>query len=93
MSKAVMSKADTVSKDKFPRQGSYLHSRVSVSFDMEGGGTIGGEVVRDDIDRPYIGIIRLDDDRHVLMSECYYMPERKPTADMKSPLEPKEPFL
>jgi hypothetical protein len=33
-----------------------------------------GEVVRDDIEAPYIMIIRLDDGRHVLATECQWQP-------------------
>jgi hypothetical protein len=29
-------------------------------------------VVRDDISEPFVGIIRLDDGRHVLMTECQF---------------------
>jgi hypothetical protein len=28
--------------------------------------------VRDDISKPFVGIIRLDDGRHVLMTECQF---------------------
>lgn len=61
-----------VKMDLFPKQGSSLNKRVNVCFHYDTTKTIGGIVVRDDIEEPYIEIIRLDDNRYVLSTECQY---------------------
>lgn len=58
--------------DIFPKQGSMLGKRVMVCFHFNTRLTIGGEVVRDDAEKPHVGIIRLDDGRYVLMTECQF---------------------
>lgn len=60
----------------FPAQGSYLGRRVRVCFHYDTEVTIGGEVVRDDVDAPYALIIKLDDGRYVLATECMYALEK-----------------
>ncbi len=60
-----------VGADRFPRQG-MLGERVEVCFDYDPSRRIGGEVIRDDVDEPYRTIIRLDDGRVVLATECQY---------------------
>ena len=57
---------------KFPEQGSLFMRRVNVCFYRDTQRQIGGVVVRDDITEPFVGIIRLDDGRHVLMTECQF---------------------
>ncbi|OCB46683.1 hypothetical protein A5721_10855 [Mycobacterium vulneris] len=71
-----MGAIDSVSQDRFPRQGSYLGRRVKVYFHYDTNATVGGEIVRDDVEEPYRTIIRLDDGRHVLSTECQYTPDR-----------------
>lgn len=61
-----------VDAKKFPQQGSLLGRKVAVWFYYDTQRQIGGVVVRDDITEPVIGIIRLDDGRHVLMTECQF---------------------
>ena len=63
---------------KFPQQGSLLGRKVNVCFYRDTRRQIGGVVVRDDISEPFIGIIRLDDGRHVLMTECEFQEQRYP---------------
>ncbi|WP_260973634.1 hypothetical protein [Mycolicibacterium llatzerense] len=41
-------------------------------FDLDTEATFGGEIVRDDAEPPGVTIIRLDDGRHVLSTECQY---------------------
>ena len=60
--------------DTFPKQGKYLGKRVNVCFHYDTSKTIEGVIVRDDIDPPYLEIIRLDDGRHVLTTECMWQP-------------------
>lgn len=56
---------------KWPEQGLHLGQRVEVVFDF-GEERLTGTVVRDDLDDPYVTIIKLDCGRHVLASECQY---------------------
>lgn len=58
----------------FPKQGSQLGKRVEVCFHYNTEQTIRGVIVRDDDEHPFIAIIRLDDGRYVLTTECQYSP-------------------
>ena len=69
-----MGMVQNISINSFPKQGSYLHRRVRVCFHYDVSNTIGGRVVREDDEAPYLMIIALDDGRHVLSSECQYQP-------------------
>ncbi|MBU8834399.1 hypothetical protein [Mycolicibacterium goodii] len=60
----------------FPKQGSYLGQRVTVCFHYDTEVTIGGEIVRDDAEQPGVAIIKLDDGRHVLTTECMWTTAR-----------------
>lgn len=66
-----------IAVDKFPRQGLDLHGRVEVCFHYDTSRPIGGTVVRDDAEDPAMMIIRLDDGRYVLDTECQYSPQLK----------------
>lgn len=57
--------------DKFPKQGTYAGKRVSVLFHYKDP-KLGGVMVRDDIEAPFVAIIKLDDGRHILTTECQY---------------------
>lgn len=63
-----------ISYDKFPAQGDYLGKRVKVCFEYDTSKVMEGEVVRDDKEAPGRLIIRLDDGRYVLSTECMYSP-------------------
>ena len=66
-----------VGYEKFPRQGKHLGLACKVLFEYRGEG-VWGTVVRDDLDEPFIMIIRLVDGRHVLATECQYsIPNRR----------------
>lgn len=65
---------ENISHDKFPKQGQYLHSKTKVCFNYDTLREIGGVIVRDDTEEPYRTIIKLDDGRYVLASECQYQP-------------------
>lgn len=71
-----------IGHDDFPAQGSLLNQRVRVCFRRDTGHTIGGLVVRDDMEEPFRTIIRLDDGRHVLADECQYTVE-PPTPEAR----------
>jgi hypothetical protein len=64
-----------ITHEKFPEQGSQLGARVKVCFHHDPTHTVRGYVVRDDRDAPGHTIIRLDDGRHVLGTECQYAPD------------------
>jgi hypothetical protein len=59
----------------YPKQGSWLGQRVKVCFHYDTAVTIGGVIVRDDAEEPGVAIIKLDDDRHVLTTECMWTPD------------------
>ena len=61
-----------ISRDAFPKQGTFLHKRVTVCFNYDTSRTIGGVIVRDDAEAPGLAIIALDDDRYVLTTECMF---------------------
>jgi hypothetical protein len=63
---------------EWPKQGSYLHKRTEVLFKYVGP-TMMGTVVRDDAEAPHKTIIRLDDGRYVMATECQYSPLLEPT--------------
>jgi len=65
--------------DKFPTQGAFLGTRCKVCFDYDTSKWVGGTIVRDDRSPPHRTIIKLDDGRYVLASECQYAPELTPT--------------
>ncbi len=63
-----------VSAEAFPKQGAQLHSRVRACFNYDTSACVLGQVVRDDAGAPGLMIIRLDDGRHVLSTECQWQP-------------------
>jgi hypothetical protein len=63
-----------VSFTKWPKQGSYLGGRTKVCFQYDTQHCMMGTVVRDDAEAPWVTIIRLDDGRFVLATECQYSP-------------------
>lgn len=67
-----MGQSAFVNADKFPDQTEWVGRKVRVSFNDDTRRQIGGVVVRDDAFEPHIGIIKLDDGRHVLATECQY---------------------
>lgn len=67
-----MAVVKNISLLEFPKQGSYLGRRVRVCFNYEAEFTILGTVVREDDEAPGLMIIKLDDDRYVLSTECQY---------------------
>ena len=56
----------------FPKQSNHSGKRAKVCFNYNLKKTIGGVVVRDDMEEPWITIIKLDDGRHVLSIECQW---------------------
>lgn len=60
--------------DHFPKQGAWLGKRTRVCFRYDTSNTIGGTIVRDDTEEPFVTIIHLDDGRLVLATECQHSP-------------------
>ena len=69
-----MSVETNIDIDKFPKQGRYLNTRVMVCFDFDTSRIIHGVVVRDDAEEPGHMIIKLDNGRYVMATECQYTP-------------------
>lgn len=63
-----------IAHDRFPEQAPWLGRRVRVVFHYDTANPVMGEVVRDDADEPLRTVIRLDDGRYVLSTECQYGP-------------------
>ncbi|GAB0059108.1 hypothetical protein IBA8401_01320 [Pseudomonas syringae] len=63
-----------VSATTFPKQAAYAGIRVRVCFNYDTSASICGVIVRDDAVAPGVMIIRLDDARHVLSTECQWQP-------------------
>lgn len=58
--------------DTFPEQGTFLGMKVNVYFHYDTSKMIGGVVVRNDVEIPFITIIKLDNGRFVLATEYQY---------------------
>jgi regulation of enolase protein 1 (concanavalin A-like superfamily) len=68
----------SISHSAFPRQSEYVTAPVKVCFHYDSTHHIGGIIVRDDREDPWVTIIRLDDGRLVLATECQYsVPEKQ----------------
>jgi hypothetical protein len=70
-----MGNEQTITAAQFPKQGEYLGRRCQVIFHYNGQVRLHGTIVRDDREKPWRTIIRLDDGRYVLSTECQYAPE------------------
>lgn len=64
----------TISATQFPKQGDQWGRKVFVCFNYDTSQTFLGLVVRDDAEEPGRMIIKLDDGRHVLSTECQWSP-------------------
>jgi hypothetical protein len=69
-----MGVVDTIDYESYPRQSDKVGLRTKVCFKYDTTHKIGGYVVRDDLEDPYRTIIKLDDGRYVLTTECQYTP-------------------
>jgi hypothetical protein len=68
-----MGSSPNITGTTFPRQGKLLGRRAKVLF-RYGRPAYLGEIVRDDMEEPFQTIIKLDDGRVVLGTECQYSP-------------------
>lgn len=69
-----MGVVNNIDSVKFPKQGDYWGKRVRVCFNYDSSKTSIGIVVRDDAEAPGVMIIKLEDGRHVLSTECQWQP-------------------
>lgn len=67
---------ENINLDRFPKQGTYLMQAVTVCFNYDPSRMINGIVVRDDAEEPGRMIIKLEDGRYVLSTECQYQPKK-----------------
>ena len=72
-----MGVVNTITYDRFPKQGSFLGKRVEVCFHYDTEHTFMGTIVRDDREEPYVTIIKLDNGLFVLTDECQYHPVKE----------------
>jgi hypothetical protein len=70
-----MGRSVYIDYDRFPKQSEFCGKRVQVVFHY-GQKRIEGEMIRDDIEGDMVGIIRLDDGRVVLTTECQHLNRR-----------------
>ncbi|MCV7360902.1 hypothetical protein [Mycolicibacterium neworleansense] len=61
---------------RFPVQGRFKDRRVIVRFLGNPSATFAGRIVRFDVADPFVTIIKLDDGRYVLATECLYSLEQ-----------------
>lgn len=68
----LMGVVTSIDHSAFPKQGRWLGKKTMVSFKYDRSHQIGGVFVRDDAEHPGVSIIRLDDGRYVLTTECQH---------------------
>jgi hypothetical protein len=68
-----MGSYENITIEKMPKQGE-LGRFVRVIFHGNTSLMIGGNVVRDDLEDPFLTVIHLNDGRYVLGTECQYQP-------------------
>lgn len=70
-----MGTVSTIDAVNFPKQGQWLNCRMKVCFHYDTTKTVGGVCIRDDMEKPFETIIKLDDGRVVRGVECQFQPE------------------
>lgn len=63
---------ENIGIDTFPKQGTNLGKACEVCFRFDPSDRLRGVFVRNDTEEPYRTIIRLEDGRHVLTTECQW---------------------
>jgi hypothetical protein len=56
----------------YPKQGAYLNARVRVCFNYNTQIHFSGVIIRDDVESDCLTIIKLDDGRIIMGTECQY---------------------
>lgn len=70
-----MGRVKNVAAERYPEQSNRIGQRVVVCFHYSPFVFL-GTIVREDLEDPRVGIIRLRNGRYVLMTECQYAPVR-----------------
>lgn len=65
-----------ISHNTFPKQSPDLGRRILVCFNYDLSRQLEGVIVRDDMEEPGRMIIKLDDERYVLSTECQWTYKR-----------------
>lgn len=69
--------------ERFPKQGDHLNCRTRVCFNYKSR-DVWGTIVRDDLEAPHQTVIRLDDGRYILSTECQYAPTTRTHSPAQS---------
>lgn len=67
-----MGVVENVGYDIFPKQGHNLNKKVIVIFRYDSSKHLEGKIIRDDMEFPWVTIIKLNDERFILAGECMY---------------------
>lgn len=67
-----MGMVTNITAENFPRQSDCVGSQVRVCFHFDTKKQLDGVIVRDDLEEPFVMLIKLEDDRYVLATECMY---------------------
>lgn len=62
----------TIDYDKWPKQSDWVGRRVRVCYNYDTTKTHEGEIVRDDLEDPGTQIMKLDNGRYILSTECQW---------------------
>lgn len=63
---------DNISYEEFPKQSVHVGQKVEVCYNFDTKKTHSGEIVRDDMENPFVTIIKLDNGRYLRSTECQY---------------------
>ena len=63
---------NNINFNEFPKQGDKLNSKVEVCYNYDTSKYHNGVIVRDDINEPFITIIKLENGNYILATECMY---------------------
>lgn len=61
-----------MAKYNLPKQGNHLNKEVRVCFEYDTNEILHGLIVRDDMEPPFLTLIRLNDGRYIQTTECQY---------------------
>lgn len=65
-----------ITAENFPKQGAWLNRRVRVCFNYDTSESFLGIMIREDAEEPGLAIIKLDNGRVLLTTECQWQPEK-----------------
>lgn len=68
---------ETITATNFPKQSPFVNRRVAVCFHYSANEQVMGTIVRDDCEKPFETLIKLDDGRILRAVECQYVLTKK----------------